>query len=89
MKKKSLHSAPLRSTYLPTRLHRDTVTPDGIPVVIEWDKLDVGTSVFIPAINLIKLSSQLQDIARRKRMVVKGFPRIEAGKYGMRVWRMI
>ena len=89
MKNKNLLLAPLRPTYLSTRLHRDTVTPDGVPVVIEWDKLDVGTSVFIPAINLTKLASQVQDIARRKRMIVKGFPRIEAGKYGMRVWRMV
>jgi hypothetical protein len=62
--------------------------PDGLPIVIEWGKWEVGTSVFIPAINLTKLTFQIQDIAKQKRMIVKGFPRIEAGKYGMRLWRL-
>jgi hypothetical protein len=70
-------------------LHRDAVTPDGIPVVVEWDRLGVGTSVFIPAVNLAKLAAQVRDIAGRRKMIVKGFPRIEAGKYGMRFWRMV
>ena len=70
-------------------MHRDAVTPDGIPVVVEWDRLGVGTSVFIPAVNLTKLAAQVRDIANRRSMIVKGFPRIEAGKYGMRFWRMV
>jgi hypothetical protein len=73
----------------PQGLHRDAVTPDGIPVVVEWDRLGVGTSVFIPAVNLAKLAAQVRDIAGRRKMIVKGFPRIEAGKYGMRFWRMV
>jgi len=60
-----------------------------VPVVVEWDMLDVGTSVFIPAVNLNKLAAQVRDITQRKQMIVKGFPRIEAGKYGMRFWRMV
>jgi hypothetical protein len=69
------------------QLHKDALTPDGLPIVVEWDKLEVGTSVFIPAINLTKLSNQVRDVTKRKQMIVKGVTRIEAGKYGMRFWR--
>jgi hypothetical protein len=91
MKKRSLLSAPQQLAYshkAPPHLHEDAVTPDGLPIVVEWDKLDVGASVFIPAVNLTKLSNQIRDVARRKQMTVKGFTRIEAGKYGMRFWRI-
>lgn len=83
---------PLRHTYplrLPPKFHRDVVAPDGLPIVIEWEMLEVGTSVFIPAVNLTKLLLQVQDVTKRKRMTVKGYPRIEAGKYGMRFWRVV
>ncbi len=71
------------------KFHNDVVAPDGLPIAIEWEMLEVGTSVFVPAINLTKLLSQVQDIAKRKQITVKGYPRIEAGKYGMRFWRLV
>ena len=64
------------------------MTPDGVPIVVEWSLLEVGTSVFIPAVNVNKLQEQIRAVTRRTGMVLKGFPRVEAGKYGMRFWRL-
>jgi hypothetical protein len=46
-------------------------------------------SVFIPAINLARLNKQMQTIANIKRIQLKGYERIEAGKLGMRFWRIL
>jgi len=65
------------------------VCPDGVVIDINWGAFDVGTSVFIPAVNLTMLKKQMQIIAKRKQMQVKGFDRIESGKLGMRFWRIL
>jgi hypothetical protein len=46
-------------------------------------------SIFIPAINLAVLNKQMQTIANLKRITLKGYERIEAGKLGMRFWRIL
>lgn len=63
--------------------------PDGVVIAINWDKFVVGASVFIPAINLTELNKQMQIIANEKEIKLKGFDRIEAGKLGMRFWRIL
>lgn len=70
-------------------LHEDAVVPDGVPIVVEWSKLQIGNSVFIPAINQIQLKQEVKKISERKGYTLKGFSRIEAGKYGMRFWRIL
>lgn len=45
-------------------------------------------SVFIPAIDLRRLDSQMHVIARRLDYVIKGVERIEGGLLGMRFWRI-
>jgi hypothetical protein len=65
------------------------VCPDGVVIDINWGAFEVGTSVFIPAVNLSRLKKQMQMIAKRKQMQIKGFDRIESGKLGMRFWRIL
>ena len=65
------------------------VCPDGVVIDINWGAFEVGTSVFIPAINLTMLKKQMQILAKRKQMQIKGFDRIESGKLGMRFWRIL
>jgi hypothetical protein len=65
------------------------VCPDGVVIDINWGAFEVGTSVFIPAVNLARLKKQMQMIAKRKQMQIKGFDRIESGKLGMRFWRIL
>ena len=79
---------PALAQRLPPRWHEDVVRPDGIPVMVEWDVLEVGTSVFIPALNHTRLKAQIEAVAARKGMKLYGVPRIEGKKYGMRFWRM-
>lgn len=69
--------------------HLDTVHPDGVPIVVEWDKMEIGCSVFIPAINHVSLKKQIGVIAGRMDFTLEGHPRIEGGKYGMRFWRLL
>jgi hypothetical protein len=65
------------------------VCPDGVVIDINWGAFEVGTSVFIPAVNLTMLKKQMQILAKRKQMQIKGFDRIESGKLGMRFWRIL
>jgi hypothetical protein len=65
------------------------VCPDGVVIDINWGAFEIGTSVFIPAVNLARLKKQMQMIAKRKQMQIKGFDRIESGKLGMRFWRIL
>ena len=65
------------------------VCPDGVVIDINWGAFEIGTSVFIPAVNLTMLKKQMQILAKRKQMQIKGFDRIESGKLGMRFWRIV
>jgi exoribonuclease II len=65
------------------------VCPDGVVIDINWSAFEVGASVFIPAVNLTRLKKQMQILAKRKQMQIKGFDRIESGKLGMRFWRIL
>jgi len=60
-----------------------------VVIDINWGAFEVGTSVFIPAVNLSMLKKQMQILAKRKQMQIKGFDRIESGKLGMRFWRIL
>jgi hypothetical protein len=70
-------------------MREDQVCPDGVVININWGRFDIGMSVFIPAINLVVLNKQMQTIANLKRITLKGYERIEAGKLGMRFWRIL
>jgi hypothetical protein len=65
------------------------VCPDGVVININWDNFDVGMSIFIPAVNLSRLSKQMQNVANDKQITLKGYERIENKKLGMRFWRIL
>lgn len=91
MKRKLLSPPPqlfLRHQH-PPDLHEDAVCPDGLSIVVEWEKMVIGGSVFVPAVNHKLLAMQVKEIAKRLNMTLKGFSRIEAGHYGMRFWRVL
>ena len=70
------------------RLKHSDISPDGVRIVIDWDKFVVGTSVFIPCLNTKKAIADMVEAS--------GIPKddllkricVEGGKYGVRVWRM-
>lgn len=65
------------------------VCPDGVNIDIDWDNFVIGSSIFIPAINLTELAKQMQTAIEPTKIEIKGFERIEAGKLGMRFWRIL
>ena len=78
---------PNRLRRISPKFQLDAVVPDGVPIVVEWDGMQIGHSVFIPALNHAKLRKEVATIAKQKGFTLRGFTRIEAGKYGMRFWR--
>jgi hypothetical protein len=71
------------------RFWLDELDPDGLAIKVEWDKFIVGSSIFVPAINHIKLKEQIFDIAKRKGWEVETRRRVESKILGVRIWRKL
>jgi len=65
------------------------INPDGVEIKVRWSLFPVGASVFIPAINLSKLIRQMQREASLREIRLVHAERIEAGKMGVRFWRVL
>jgi len=65
------------------------INPDGVEIKIPYDKWEVGMSVFVPAINLHRLKIQVKRVARKKGWRVESKGRVEDGKLGLRIWRIV
>jgi hypothetical protein len=71
------------------RFWLDDLDPDGLVIKVEWDKFIVGSSIFVPAINHVKLKEQILDIAKRKGWEVEARRRVESKILGVRIWRKL
>lgn len=67
----------------------DDLHPDGVRIVIPWDDMKVGMSVFVPCINTALAERQLGRIAARRKISLDAQERIEDGRFGLRVWRTL
>lgn len=56
--------------------------------MIDWRFFEPGMSIFIPAVNTVKLKDQVEKLTRCRGFKVKGVERIEGGLLGMRFWRL-
>lgn len=65
------------------------INPDGVEIKVRWSLFPVGASVFIPALNLSKLIRQMQREAELRGIRLVHAERIEAGKLGVRFWRVV
>jgi hypothetical protein len=65
------------------------INPDGVPIIVLWADLPIGASVFIPAINIMKLVRQMRRAANLRKMHLQWAERIENGKLGARFWRVL
>ena len=65
----------------------DDIAPDGVRIIVSWDKMRVGASVFVPCINARKTREQVNVIFKRKGWKYKAKTTIESGKLGVRIWR--
>jgi hypothetical protein len=60
----------------------------GIPIDIEWDAFQIGTSIFIPGVDVDDLKRQAQWEMKRLGLEVVINPVIEDGVMGVRIWRV-
>jgi len=67
----------------------DDLHPDGVRIVINWDKMVIGASFFVPCLNTQKAKEQVTTIAKGKRWQVTIKIVIENDKLGIRIWRTI
>ena len=67
----------------------DDLNPDGVRIVINWDKMVIGASFFVPCLNTQKAKEQVTTIAKGKRWQVTIKIVIENDKLGIRIWRTI
>ena len=63
--------------------------PDCVRVEVNWGKMVVNASVFIPCINTQKATQQAKNIAEKKNWEFKIPIRIEDNKLGIRIWRLL
>ena len=71
-----------------TRWMITDISPDGVRLVVDWDKFKPGTSIFIPCVNTNKAIDDLVAASGLNRKDIVKRVRIEDGKYGVRVWRI-
>ncbi len=70
-------------------LKLDDIAPDGVRIVVRWDKMVVGASVFVPCINARKAREQVNVIFKRKGWQYIAKTTIEGNKLGVRIWRTV
>jgi len=75
-----LHQKPLKT---------DDINPDTVKIIIQWDKMVVGASVFVPCIDTEKAKQQLEKVAELKSWQVAMRVRIESEMFGVRIWRTV
>tara|TARA_R100000544_G_C2178361_1_gene35652 strand:+ start:64 stop:294 length:231 start_codon:yes stop_codon:yes gene_type:complete len=75
-----VHQKPLRI---------DDLNPDGVKVIVQWDSMVVGASVFIPCVDTEKAKQQITKIAELKTWQVEMRVRIEDKMFGLRIWRTV
>ncbi len=71
------------------RIRLSDLSPDGVRIVVDWDKFLTGTSLFIPCINTKKAYAQLLEVTKLGKHEVVSRVTVESGKYGIRIWRLV
>jgi hypothetical protein len=64
------------------------LNPDGVHIVVDWDKMEINASVFILCINTVEATKQIKRIFISKGWESEIRTVVEDGKLGVRVWRM-
>ena len=72
-----------------TKIRLTDISPDGVRIIIDWDKFISNSSIFIPCINTAKAIKEVREVAKLSPDEVRTHIRIENGKYGVRIWRTV
>jgi|TARA_R100001163_G_C4876931_1_gene76083 phosphoribosylamine-glycine ligase len=70
-------------------LKTDDLNPDGVRIVVNWDNMAVGTSVFIPCINTEEAMRQAAKILVTKDYKTEARVVVEDEILGIRIWRTV
>ncbi len=65
------------------------INPDGVRIVLKWDAFVVGASFFVPCINTDLAIKQLTTITDNSSQQVTTKIRVENGRLGVRIWRVV
>ena len=69
-------------------LKKYDLNPDGVRIVVNWDDMVIGSSVFILSINVEEALSQIKNVMNDKGWEYQMQIRVEDEKLGVRVWRL-
>lgn len=70
-------------------LRTHDINPDGVHIVLNWDAFVVGASFFVPCINTDLAIKQLTTITDNSSQQVTTKIRVENGRLGVRIWRVV
>ena len=65
------------------------LNPDGVRIIVAWDELVVGASVFIPCINTEEAMKQAAKIVVGKDFKTEARVVVEDEILGIRIWRTV
>jgi len=66
----------------------DDMSPDGVRIAVEWDKWELGASVFVPALAVDAAIAQFNSHAARRGWAIITQIVVEDGLLGVRAWRV-
>jgi hypothetical protein len=63
--------------------------PDGVRIIVNWERMVTSSSVFIQCINTQAAIEELNKYAAYREWQVETQVRIENNKLGVRMWRIV
>ena len=69
-------------------LKKHDLNPDGVRIIVNWDDMVIGSSVFILSVNTQEALSQIKKVMNDKGWEYQMQIRVEDEKLGVRVWRL-
>jgi hypothetical protein len=69
-------------------LKKHNLNPDGVRIIVNWNDMVIGSSVFILSVNTQEALSQIKKVMNNKGWEYQMQIRVEDEKLGVRVWRL-
>jgi|TARA_R110002096_G_scaffold45936_2_gene122809 hypothetical protein len=69
-------------------LKKHNLNPDGVRIIVNWNDMVIGSSVFILSVNTQEALSQIKKVMNDKGWEYQMQIRVEDEKLGVRVWRL-
>jgi len=66
----------------------DDLSPDGVPIFVDWGAMHVGCSVFVPSINTSSAIKQVGAVFARREWQMRVVIATEHRILGVRIWRI-